>query len=319
MRSASRGRGPTICSGIMRRTRWISSPGRRARSSPRTRCRVRSTPSSASRWTCRSSSSRRRVPSARWRCRSTMTARSERFSATSATLERTSRATTSSIDGKENKIDVSKVDVSMNGIELQDREFVAAIREKREPNRFAVVSRRSCPATGRLPSETRRLQLARACRSLPSSPRTTGANPMIIDCHGHYTTAPAVARGVAQAADRRDRRSVEGAFAVCARHLRRRDPDEPRERAAQDAARARHRSHDLFAARELHGASHRQRGDEPRVVDGLQRPGGPRMRRSIPTISSASASFRNLPACRPSDAFPSSSAASTSSDSSAAT
>jgi len=38
------------------------------------------------------------------------------------------------IDGKENKIDVSKVDVSMNGIELQDREFFAAIREKREPN-----------------------------------------------------------------------------------------------------------------------------------------------------------------------------------------
>ncbi len=38
------------------------------------------------------------------------------------------------IDGKEQKIDVSKVDVSMNGIELQDREFVAAIRERREPN-----------------------------------------------------------------------------------------------------------------------------------------------------------------------------------------
>jgi 2-hydroxy-4-carboxymuconate semialdehyde hemiacetal dehydrogenase len=38
------------------------------------------------------------------------------------------------IDGKENTIDVSKVDVSMNGIELQDREFVAAIREGREPN-----------------------------------------------------------------------------------------------------------------------------------------------------------------------------------------
>jgi len=37
-------------------------------------------------------------------------------------------------DGKENQIDVSKVDVSMNGIELQDREFFAAIREKREPN-----------------------------------------------------------------------------------------------------------------------------------------------------------------------------------------
>jgi len=37
-------------------------------------------------------------------------------------------------DGKDNKIDVSKVDVSMNGIELQDREFFAAIREQREPN-----------------------------------------------------------------------------------------------------------------------------------------------------------------------------------------
>jgi 2-hydroxy-4-carboxymuconate semialdehyde hemiacetal dehydrogenase len=37
-------------------------------------------------------------------------------------------------DGKEAQIDVSKVDVSMNGIELQDREFFAAIREGREPN-----------------------------------------------------------------------------------------------------------------------------------------------------------------------------------------
>ena len=36
--------------------------------------------------------------------------------------------------GKEEPVDVSKVDVSMNGIELQDREFFAAIHEKREPN-----------------------------------------------------------------------------------------------------------------------------------------------------------------------------------------
>ena len=36
--------------------------------------------------------------------------------------------------GKDEKIDVSNVDVSMNGIELQDREFFAAIREGREPN-----------------------------------------------------------------------------------------------------------------------------------------------------------------------------------------
>jgi 2-hydroxy-4-carboxymuconate semialdehyde hemiacetal dehydrogenase len=38
------------------------------------------------------------------------------------------------VDAKETKVDVSKVDVSMNGIELQDREFFAAIRERREPN-----------------------------------------------------------------------------------------------------------------------------------------------------------------------------------------
>lgn len=36
--------------------------------------------------------------------------------------------------GKDEKIDVSQVDVSMNGIELQDREFFAAIRDGREPN-----------------------------------------------------------------------------------------------------------------------------------------------------------------------------------------
>ena len=38
------------------------------------------------------------------------------------------------LDGNEEVIDVSKVDVSMNGIELQDREFFAAIKEGREPN-----------------------------------------------------------------------------------------------------------------------------------------------------------------------------------------
>jgi 2-hydroxy-4-carboxymuconate semialdehyde hemiacetal dehydrogenase len=38
------------------------------------------------------------------------------------------------VDGEQKPIDLSKVDVSMNGIELQDREFFAAIQEKREPN-----------------------------------------------------------------------------------------------------------------------------------------------------------------------------------------
>jgi 2-hydroxy-4-carboxymuconate semialdehyde hemiacetal dehydrogenase len=37
-------------------------------------------------------------------------------------------------DGYQKAVDVTKVDVSMNGIELQDREFFAAIRQKREPN-----------------------------------------------------------------------------------------------------------------------------------------------------------------------------------------
>jgi 2-hydroxy-4-carboxymuconate semialdehyde hemiacetal dehydrogenase len=37
-------------------------------------------------------------------------------------------------NGKNEPIDVSKVDVSMDGIELEDREFIAAIKEKREPN-----------------------------------------------------------------------------------------------------------------------------------------------------------------------------------------
>lgn len=38
------------------------------------------------------------------------------------------------VDGREEPIDVSRVAVSMNGIELQDREFFAAIQEGREPN-----------------------------------------------------------------------------------------------------------------------------------------------------------------------------------------
>ncbi len=37
-------------------------------------------------------------------------------------------------DGKKNPIDLSKVDVSMDGIELEDREFISAIGERREPN-----------------------------------------------------------------------------------------------------------------------------------------------------------------------------------------
>jgi 2-hydroxy-4-carboxymuconate semialdehyde hemiacetal dehydrogenase len=38
------------------------------------------------------------------------------------------------VDGEQKPIDLSKVDISMNGIELQDREFFSAIKEGREPN-----------------------------------------------------------------------------------------------------------------------------------------------------------------------------------------
>ncbi|HTY71636.1 MAG TPA: Gfo/Idh/MocA family oxidoreductase [Actinomycetes bacterium] len=54
------------------------------------------------------------------------------------------------VTGKEEPIDVSQVAVSTNGIELQDREFVAAIREGREPN-ASVASVLACYETlGRL-------------------------------------------------------------------------------------------------------------------------------------------------------------------------
>ena len=38
------------------------------------------------------------------------------------------------VDGNDKPVDLSNVAISMNGIELQDREFLNAIREKREPN-----------------------------------------------------------------------------------------------------------------------------------------------------------------------------------------
>ena len=54
------------------------------------------------------------------------------------------------VDGKNNPIDVSKVDVSMNGIELQDREFFSAIEEKREPNSSLAQCLPAMQTLGRL-------------------------------------------------------------------------------------------------------------------------------------------------------------------------
>ena len=68
-------------------------------------------------------------------------------------------------DGKDNKIDVSKVDVSMDGIELEDREFIAAIKEKREPN--AQPRSRCCPACTCSASSSR--SSTRSARRTPRS------------------------------------------------------------------------------------------------------------------------------------------------------
>jgi 2-hydroxy-4-carboxymuconate semialdehyde hemiacetal dehydrogenase len=54
------------------------------------------------------------------------------------------------VNGKNEPIDVSKVDVSMNGIELQDREFFAAIAERREPNASVAQALSAMRVLGRL-------------------------------------------------------------------------------------------------------------------------------------------------------------------------
>jgi 2-hydroxy-4-carboxymuconate semialdehyde hemiacetal dehydrogenase len=54
------------------------------------------------------------------------------------------------VDGFDKPIDVSKVDVSMNGIELEDREFFAAIREGREPKSSLASVLPSMRTLGRL-------------------------------------------------------------------------------------------------------------------------------------------------------------------------
>jgi 2-hydroxy-4-carboxymuconate semialdehyde hemiacetal dehydrogenase len=66
------------------------------------------------------------------------------------------------VDGYDKPIDLSKVAVSMNGIELEDREFVAAIRERREPNASLAQCLPAMQTLGRLerlleePAERRR-------------------------------------------------------------------------------------------------------------------------------------------------------------------
>ena len=54
------------------------------------------------------------------------------------------------VDGSDRPVDVSKVDVSMNGIELEDREFFAAIREQREPKSSVAQVLPAMQTLGRL-------------------------------------------------------------------------------------------------------------------------------------------------------------------------
>jgi 2-hydroxy-4-carboxymuconate semialdehyde hemiacetal dehydrogenase len=54
------------------------------------------------------------------------------------------------VDGYDKPIDVSGVDVSMNGIELEDREFFAAIQEQREPKSSVAQVLPTMQTLGRL-------------------------------------------------------------------------------------------------------------------------------------------------------------------------
>jgi 2-hydroxy-4-carboxymuconate semialdehyde hemiacetal dehydrogenase len=57
------------------------------------------------------------------------------------------------VDGYDKPIDVSGVDVSMNGIELEDREFFAAIQEQREPKSSVVQVLPAMQTLGRLDAQ----------------------------------------------------------------------------------------------------------------------------------------------------------------------
>jgi 2-hydroxy-4-carboxymuconate semialdehyde hemiacetal dehydrogenase len=59
------------------------------------------------------------------------------------------------VDGNDKPIDVSKLDVSMNGIELEDREFFAAIREQREPKSSVAQVLPAMQTLGRLEEQLR--------------------------------------------------------------------------------------------------------------------------------------------------------------------
>ena len=83
---------------------------------------------------------------------------------------------------------------------------------------------------------------------------------MIIDCHGHYTTAPKQHQGwrEQQIAALDDHANVPPRPNISDDEIR--ETIENAQLKLQQ--RARHRPHDLLAARGRHGASHRQRRDQ---------------------------------------------------------
>jgi len=93
----------------------------------------------------------------------------------------------------------------------------------------------------------------------------SASKPLIVDCHGHYTTEPEALNVFRAAQIASAEGSVEKAF-------RRRSEDQRRSAARKRAAaaefpaRARHRCDAVFAPRRRHGQSHRHRGDQRGMV-----------------------------------------------------
>ena len=188
----------------------------------------------------------------------------------------------------------------MNGIELQDREFFAAIREGREPN-ASVAQVLPCYRDAR----PARARSSRACR--PDAwplPTGTTESTMIIDCHGHYTTAPPALeawrkRQIAAIGDPA-RSPSRAALAITDDEIR-----ASLEGAQLRMQRERGTDLTIFSPRASFMAHHI--GDEAtsrewsRVCNDLDRAASAR---SIRTTSSASASCRSRPASPPENCIP---------------
>ena len=100
---------------------------------------------------------------------------------------------------------------------------------------------------------------------------------MIIDCHGHYTTEPKDLHRFRKDQTEAVKNKTPLPPRAGAEDVRRRDPGIDRGRAAQAAARARHRPDDLLAARLRHGPPHRRLRGVAGVDRDLQRPDPPRL------------------------------------------